>query len=423
MLKTLKAIILSIGLIMTISPSVAKSEPVYKNDAVVGPPLDQRYQILTDQIFPTTKHHLSDTLTFPNYYQWKRELSGKHGFDFWILNTPILQFGSTNGKSYLDNELDLFINWRLFETDQTVGRIFFWGLYVQTFTDNPSGAFAASQGLFTFPNGGATDPDQYVVAPSAFWWEQEFKNTGFTYRMGQLYAASNWGTNSYLGDDRATFMNTALSTNQGAAWSSGNRGLGAMATLDQGPFYLSAGFQDAKGNQKTVDVNSFSDGRYAYLGEIGFAPTWANGRTGKYKITVGHVDQTGSATSRDQRSGWGVIASAEQDINDRFAAFGIVRKSWNRIVGNTDLAAGAGVIAKAPFGWVDDQIGVAGFYAKPFDSNGEELREEYGIEAFWRMQLTPRVDFTPDIQLYLQPGRTNQDRPVAVFGLRLRSVL
>jgi carbohydrate-selective porin OprB len=81
------------------------------------------------------------------------------------------------------------------------------------------------------------------------------------------------------------------------------------------------------------------------------------------------------------------------------------------------------MMLKRPFGWVDDRLGVAGFYAKPQDDNGGALREEYGLEAFWRFQLTPRLDLTPDLQLYLQPGRNDRDDPVAVFGLRLRYIL
>lgn len=391
--------------------------------AQVGPPIATRFEPLTDTIFPTSYHHLSNKLLFAEYYNWKRKVSADYGIDFWMLNTPIFQIGTVDGRTYLDNELDFYVNWRLFENDNTVGKFFFWGLYVQTFTENPSGAFAASQGLFTFPNGGATDPNKHVVAPSALWWEQSFNRVGLTYRVGQLYAPSLWGANSYLGDDRATFMNTALSNPQGTPWSGGNRGLGGMLSYGNDYGYVSAGFQDAKGQQSSIDFQSFGDGKYSYLGEVGWTPTFGDGLNGTYKVTAGFVDKTGNGGTVSDSNGWGLVVSAEQDISDRFAVFGIFRKSWGRIVNNTEMTAAAGVMVNGPFRFTDDQIGLGGFYAKPYDTQDGALQDEFGVEAFWRFQLTPRLDFTPDAQLYLQPGRTSQDDPVGVFGLRARYVL
>ncbi|MEP3046618.1 MAG: carbohydrate porin [Roseibium sp.] len=389
----------------------------------VGPPVAGRYEPLTDQIFPTSYHHLSDELSFAKYYNWKRKLSADHGFDFWILNSPIAQVGSTDGQTYLDNELDIFFNWRLLDNEDTVGKFFFWGLYVQTFTDKPSGAFAASQGLFTFPNGGATDPDKHVIAPSALWWEQTFNNVGLTYRLGQLYAPSLWGTNSYLGDDRATFMNTALSNPQGTPWSGGSRGLGAMASVGNDTVYAAAGFQDAKGDQSSIDFESFADGQFSYLGELGWTPTFGEGLNGTYKATAGYVGKTGNSGAVSDTDGWGLVISAEQDLTDRFSVFGVFRKSWGKIINNTEMTAAGGIMVNGPFNFSDDQIGFGGFFAKPYDTQNGTLQDEFGLEAFWRFQLTPRLDFTPDAQLYIQPGRVSEESPVGVFGLRARYVL
>ena len=414
-------------LMVTLLGALAFSAQAMKDqgtaDAALGPPIAGRFESLTDQIFSTTMHHLSDRLSFIDYYKWKRNLSASHGIDFAWLNTPILQVGSEDGKTYLDNEMDLYIQWRAFENERTSGKVFFWGLWVQTFTDLPSGAFARSQGLFTLPNGGATDPDKTIVAPSALWWEQSYHTIGLSYRVGQLYASSLWGSNDYLGDDRAAFMNSALGTNQGGPWASGNRGLGAMAMLKNEILYASLGFQDAKGDQQQIDFDSFGDGKFMYLGELGFTPSFAAKHDGAYKLTVGYVDETGQASRPADRSGWGLILSVRQDIGDDYGLFGIYRRSWDRSVNNTEVAAGGGVVWKRPLGWVDDRLGLGALYAKPYDDMDGTLREEYGLEAFWRFQLTPRLDMTPDLQLYLQPGRKIQDDPAAVFGLRLRYIL
>ena len=394
---------------------------------VLGPPVTGQFDSLTEQIFPSSAHHLSDQISFTDYYKWKRKLSSRYGIDFALLNTPILQVGSGNGsgnsKAYLDNEMDFYFQWRAFENEQTSAKLFFWGLWVQTFSNLPSAAYSRSQGLFSLPNGGATDPGTSDIAPSALWWEQTFHQTGLTYRMGQLYAPSIWGSNHYLGDDRATFMNTVMATNQGSPWATGNRGLGAMATLSGEHFYASAGLQDASGDQQKIDFKSFADGEFVYLAELGVVPSQGAKYDSTYKLTVGYVDDTGKGRSAAEQSGWGLTLSARQDLGDDYGLFAIYRQSWGRYVNSSEAAAAAGVMWNRPFGWADDRLGVSAFYAKPHNDEELGLRNEYGLEAFWRFQLTPRVDITPDLQLYLQPGQKQQDSTVAVFGFRVRYVL
>lgn len=393
-----------------------------KGEMLLGLPVS-KFESLTDDIYATKDHLLTDRLSFHNYYEWKRELSANLGIDYVILNTPIFQAGSVDGEVYADNEFDLYFQWRAFESARSAGKVFFWGLWVQTFTDLPSGAFAQSQGVSSFPNGGATDPDKSVVAPSALWWEQEFKAVGLNYRVGQLYAASLYGSNVYLGDDRATFMNTILGTNQGTPWSSGNRGLGAMVTLAKDKFYASLGFQDAKADQQSIDFDSFGDGKFAYLTEIGWTPNFDGKHAGNYKVTVGYVNETAIDSDVSNQSGWGWVLSAQQDIRDEYGVFGIVRRSHDRIINNTENAAGAGFTLKKPLGRTDDMLGIGAFYAKPFESANGKFQDEYGIEAFWNLQLTPRLQVAPDIQLYLQPGFVEQDDKVFVAGFRLQYVL
>ncbi len=406
---------------LTIPAWMAVSGSSASGQSNFGPPV-KRFQLLTDEIYATTDHHTSDALSFPNYYEWKRKLSEQHGVDFVVLNTPIFQVGSVGEQGYADNELDVYFQWRAFENERTAGKLFFWGLWVQTFTDLPSGAFAASQGLLSFPNGGATDPGKSVVAPSALWWEQTFFKTGLTYRLGQLYAASLFGANDHLGDDRATFMNTVLGTNNGAPWSSGNRGLGAMLTWGGKHGYLSFGFQDAKGDQISIDFDSFADGHFAYLAEAGITPE-INGLKGRYNFTIGYVDETAPGGAASDRSGWGYILSAQQHVTDTVSLFGIYRGSKERIVNNAEATAGLGLIVDQPFGWKNDKFGFGAFYQKPFDKMGGAVRDEYGIEAFYNYQLTPRLSISPDIQVYLQPGRTQQSGTPVVVGFRLQYVL
>lgn len=382
---------------------------------ILGNPPQGPFRSLTDDIFPTTKPHFGDDLSFTNYYQWKRKISAENGFDFVITNAPIFQVGSNKTKVYFDNELDILAQWRLFENEQTEGKFFFWLQYVQTFS-NPTGKFAASQNLVTLPNAGATDPKQYVIAVSALWWEQSLFGGHLSYRIGQLYAPSLWATNKYLGDDRITFMNSVLSTSQGANWPS--RGVGATVTLGNDSVYASVGFQDATANQNGFDFTSFGDGRFFYLAEVGYTPKLSGIHEGAYRATVSYIDRTSNKNTESDRPGWSMILSAQQDFSEYFGVFAIYRQSWERYTSGVYSTVGAGVVFNQPFGWDDDQVGIGYFYANP---TNPDFRDENGLEMYYKLQLTHRLELTPSMQIYFTPARN--DGMIVVPGLRLRYVL
>ena len=382
---------------------------------VLGNPPQGPFRSLTDNIFPTTQPHLGDDLSLTDYYQWKRKISAENGFDFVIATAPIFQVGSNNTQVYFDNELDILAQWRLFENEQTEGKFFSWIQYVQTFS-NPTGEFAASQNLITLPNGGATDPKQYVIAVSALWWEQSLLNGHLSYRIGQLYAPALWGTNKYLGDDRITFMNSVLANPQGVNWPS--RGIGANVTLGNDSVYTAVGFQDATANQNGLDFTSFGDGRFFYLGEVGYTPKINDKYEGAYRATVSYIDRTSNKSGEENRPGWSMILSAQQDFSDHFGVFAIYRQSWERFTNGVFSTAGAGVVFNQPFDWDDDQVGIGYFYANP---TNPDFRDEHGLEMYYKLQLTHRLEFTPDMQIIFTPARN--DGMVVIPGLRLRYVL
>lgn len=395
----------------------------FTESPAVGQPISGKFKILTNEIYPTTDHHITDKDLAPGLHTWKQRISGDLGIDFILLSAPIAQAGTVGGATYLDNEVDLYFQWRLFEGDDHYGKFFFWGLWGQTLSSKTTGEFTASQGLITQPNLGGTDPKDYFISPSALWWEQKLRQTPITFRLGQLYAPALWGSSQHYGDDRETFLNSTVSSTQGLPWANASRGLGAMATYDVGEFYLSGGFQDAQANQQRIDFSSFSEARYVYLSEFGYTPNRGGAYASTYKITLGYVDKTNISTSNAIDSGWGIVLNFEQKIKDDFAIFGVHRHSFERYIGNIESTSALGFTFPEIGAWADDQLSIAAFLARPKDTLNNTRRNEWGLEAYWRVQATPRLDVTPDLQVYFQPGNQAQSGPVAIFGLRLRYML
>jgi len=420
---------IQIGLLgfLLISAVANAEEPASQSDS----PLPEKYanvwanpggkfHLLTDDILPTYRPRFEGLLALPQYHQWKRELSSKHGLDYVVLSAPIFQAGSVDSQDYFDNEIDVLANWRLFETPERTGEVYFWALWVRTFSDLPTGAFAQSQGLLAAPNGGFTDPNKDFVALSALYWQETFKREDgdFSYRIGHIHASSTWAVIDYLSDDRAFFMASPLSSPLGANWVDSNRGLGAVAAFDARNWYVSAGFSDAKGSQEHPDFDSFSDGDFKYVGEVGIS-TSAGGLPGELKITPSYTARTGDTDAPGDRSGWGMVLTATQAVGENLETFAQYRHSWGRAVGGFDRVFTAGLMVDPPFGWTDDLTGVGIFYGNPIDPDN---RDEYGIEAFYRLQLTQRLDVTPDIQIFRAGRATRTEDTVVVGGLRLRLV-
>ncbi len=67
----------------------------------------------------------------------------------------------------------------------------------------------------------------------------------------------------------------------------------------------------------------------------------------------------------------------------------------------------------------DDVIGIACSWAEP---TNRALRDQYTVEAFYRLYLTPHTHLTPDVQVVIDPAHAPSKQAVTVFGLRLRTL-
>ena len=77
---------------------------------------------------------------------------------------------------------------------------------------------------------------------------------------------------------------------------------------------------------------------------------------------------------------------------------------------------GAGIYN--PFDRFSDSIGLGLSWGEPF---GEDARDQFGIEAYYRVQLTNEIAVTPDVQYIINPARNIEVDSLWVFSLRVRT--
>ena len=330
-----------------------------------------------------------------------------------LVYTPIVQVGSENGRLLATHELDFAGAWTV-ETPLGPGQIYWVGAWTQTYTELSVAGFARSQGRFSLPTDRDTSPDRGSVAPEQLAWVQRFGDSdqGAAVRLGQLDAQGLFGVNDPLNNDLTSFIAQPLAAPYGASWMDRPYGLGAAAAGWRGPWYAALGVQDAAASQTTIDVRSFFEGRYAVHAEVAYETDGGGERPGAYRLSAARISDTG--TGAENRTGWALVASAQQRVADDFRVFARFARTWERRPERYRAVTGGGLLWDTPFDFAGGVAGIAYAFAQPADPADAD---EHGLELYWRFQATHRVQVTPDVQVWW-PANAGGVR--VVVGLRMR---
>lgn len=347
------------------------------------------------------------------YDIWKEKVYNKTGVNYIIYLTPQFQFAPKTGDTQINWELDFMGQWDAIRTTKTKGGLKWWGIWNQTFSKYPTSEFANRQNLTIQPNDGDTAPDKSSLSIGVLWWEMEF-NDWIAFRAGQLFGQAQYAINEFVDNDRAGFMAGPLAGPQGLNWMEYPTGLGAQVSVWSELFLFSVGFTDAKANGQYLDFDSFVDGKFVYHTELTADPNIGTDKEGSYRILYSYTDKTG--TGIENQAGHSIALSAMQNLNDQWGLFARYTKSFDRLP-EIRTAFVAGAILSKPFGKTSDKIGLGYMYGEPTASS---LRNEHGMEMYWRMQITQRLDLTPDFQIYFTPSKAISNNAIALLGVRAR---
>ena len=78
-----------------------------------------------------------------------------------------------------------------------------------------------------------------------------------------------------------------------------------------------------------------------------------------------------------------------------------------------------GVAIDGIFGQRNDRIGLGLTWTKPADGS---LDDQGAFDAYYRVQVTPRIAVTPTLQVIIDPARNPNEDEVWVLGIRSRFV-
>jgi porin len=243
------------------------------------------------------------------------------------------------------------------------------------------------------------------------WWQQNLLNDRIVTRIGKI-DQSDFASAGRFTSANFYFLNPAFASNPAIAYP--EAGLGAAVTVwPLERLYLQGTFGDANARKNETSFQQPDVKEFFTSAEVGFLTKFDGIGRGAYRFTGWFTD---SRAALGLPSGRGGAVSMHQEIGERFIPF--LRYGWSD--GNTtdvrQLLA-TGVVIKQPLFQPENLLGIAFAWGEPSD---QALRDQYVFEAFYRLQVTPTVQFTPDIQLIFDPSRNPNEDVVAVLGARLR---
>lgn len=195
--------------------------------------------------------------------------------------------------------------------------------------------------------------------------------------------------------------------------------------------YVNGVLNDMNGNPGQGQLNwSRISSKQLFVGvEAGYQWRRANGEYDQLSLLVFHA-------------GTRSIFSPNTTPNKAGGGFKILgEKQWGQVVGfanytyNTAQGGGisttfsgdtavAGVAYLRPFG-IRGEVAVAGMWSQPFKNifPGSGQRDQYGLETYWNVAVTPNSTVGPGIQFIVDPSFNPRSNFIAVPSLKFRVAL
>jgi len=136
-------------------------------------------------------------------------------------------------------------------------------------------------------------------------------------------------------------------------------------------------------------------------------------------LTLWHADERESLGAK---SGWGAVVSLTRTLGERWIAF--ARAGYaNRGAGllERSVSVGGSYALSGTDNAPGSQVGFAANWGRPNDALfGSGLDDQYGLEAYLRLQVTRELAVTPSVQLLVDAALDPDTGTTWVFGLRTR---
>ena len=376
------------------------------------------------------------------YFDWKEDLYAKAGVKLAVSYQALFQQASDTRSTGLlgANTTDWAAGgWLLIE-----GK---WEAYnrgedyqggVTAAFDWRHGFGSAAEGASFFADTGSLWPTDFAQVQWDPWfpvlyWEQWGTKDRFVFRLGNQLAPQIFDFFRFK-DSRSSFTSAPL-TAPATSLPFPPPGLGASFELwpvKDSQLYVIGTVNDMNAEVEEISWdNATQYWQFFYGVEVGYNWIRGPGDLDHIHLDVFYADERDTASPFfPNDAGWGLKVAGS--------------KQWDRIVGfanytyNTaegggfgltfaDHSVNAGVAYVKPLG-VAGEVAVGGSWAHPIQSFDNpaagpifgNLRDQYGVESYWKILLTPDLWVTPGVQVIFDPSFNPDDDTIVIGQLKFR---
>lgn len=347
--------------------------------------------------------------SYHSYGAWKSRVHEEHGFYFFFEDRMINQWG--DGAQVYDNEINLIARQELLR--QSPGSLSFniWGQLANSIGGKTAGRFQTNLGVLSPLNGGNSGPATSNRILHMFALEYIAPNERWRFQVGKLALRTLVNLNRYANGDSEWFFSPMLGNNPVVPYTA-LLGLGVFGEYKTDLWSISA-LVRAPDVAKGLSTASWRAGNRAYVIEAALTPTIPGLGDGAYRVTWSLDEATGTLPRMET---WSI--STDQDVGPRVGVFARYAQA-DTTFRDFRRRAALGFQVKKPFGFSHDRFGVGAWWGDPTST---ALRDERGVEVFYKAQTSPFLEITPNVQMVLDPANSTANSELVV-GLRLRLAL
>jgi porin len=351
-----------------------------------------------------------------SWNDWKKGLKDDHGFAFSIDYTSVLLTASEtfSDDSAAGGIARIYGSWDL--SNDGAGALIWKFEHRHAYGDTSPFDFSMGQmGYVGLQEPPFNDSD---FRTQNLYWRQRL-NGGRSTLVAGIMDATDYVDAFALASPWLHFMNFGFSTGSAAIGLPNDAAVGiAYGSMVTDNMYMIAGITDTNGDpSKPFDGfdNFFSDNEYFTSFEIGWTSSHERIIFDNTHVTVWHKDKQVAA---GVNSGWGAAFSYSRYLSDNFMPF--VRGAYADDGGTLlqkSLSLGMGYQTEAFSGL----LGLGLNWGEPNeDTFGPGLKDQYAIEAFFRVPVGDRFAVTADTQLIKDPALNPGESTIWMFNVRAR---